>query len=62
MTDAAEGQVQVENAKLDGWDCMACILRIGRETGIHILSPIGEGDRRCKLTSASVLVCRVALD
>jgi hypothetical protein len=43
MTDAAEGQAKEQEAKLDGWDCVACILGISLESGINILSPIREG-------------------
>jgi hypothetical protein len=35
---AREALDRDEGAKLDAWACEACILRIGRGTGINILS------------------------
>ena len=62
MTDEAEGQAKEEEAKLDGWDCVACILGISLESGINLLSPNRDGDWSGERTSASALAGRVALN
>jgi hypothetical protein len=33
MINVPEGVGQDEDAKLDGWACVACIFRVGRGTG-----------------------------
>ena len=47
MINVPERQDHDDDAKLDEWDCEACILNISRGIGIDLLAALRDG-KRCE--------------